>query len=348
VSLFLILTTSTLATLALIVLARSLKLDKLLLDRPGRVNAMHSTPVARSGGIFIGLGVIANLLWQPIPQAPTWQLLSLAAALWAASLLDDIFQLPPWLRLVLHIGAAVACIALWLDTSLANSAPFKNFLPLALPASAILFVLAITWSTNLYNFMDGADGLAGGMAVIGFGAYAIAASQTPTTLAVATEFAQISAIISGAALGFLIFNFPPAKVFMGDAGSIPLGFLAATLGIQGYFSAIWPWWFPLIVFSPFIVDATVTLLKRIAKREKIWLGHRQHAYQRLILSGWSHRKTALTYYALMVACAGSAIFACRFEATLFIISSWVIIYGLLIATTEIYLTRQNKKKSEPL
>ncbi len=309
---------------------------------------MHSIPVARSGGIFIGLGIAANMLWQPLPLTTTWQLLSLAAALWGGSLLDDIFQLPPWLRLTLHIGGAVACIAIWLDTSLVNSASFKNFLPLALPAFATLLVFAITWPTNLYNFMDGADGLAGGMAVIGFGAYAIAASQMPATLAAATEFAQISAIISGAALGFLIFNFPPAKIFMGDAGSIPLGFLAATLGIQGYFSAIWPWWFPLIVFSPFIVDATITLFKRIAKREKIWLGHRQHVYQRLILSGWSHRKTALTYYALMLACAGSAIFACRFEATPFIVSGWVVIYGVLIATTEIYLTRQNKKKSEPL
>ena len=87
--------------------------------------------------------------------------------------------------------------------------------------------------------------------------------------------------------GFLVFNFPPARVFLGDAGSVPLGFLAGALGAQGALSGAWPMWFPVLVFSPFIVDATVTIARRVARGERIWIAHRDHYYQRLVLSGWT-------------------------------------------------------------
>jgi UDP-N-acetylmuramyl pentapeptide phosphotransferase/UDP-N-acetylglucosamine-1-phosphate transferase len=150
--------------------------------------------------------------------------------------------------------------------------------------------------------MDGSDGLAGGMAVIGFGTYGLAA-----WLGGNLELELLAWSIAAAAAGFLIFNFPPAKIFMGDVGSIPLGFLAGALGVAGWLQGLWPLWFPLIVFAPFIVDASVTLLRRALRRERIWQAHREHYYQRLILSGWSHRKTAIWEYALMLACAALAL-----------------------------------------
>jgi len=159
-------------------------------------------------------------------------------------------------------------------------------------------VLGVVWMTNLYNFMDGADGLAGGMTAIGFGALALAA-----WLGNAPELAALCAAIAAAALAFLRFNFPPARIFMGDAGSIPLGFLAAALGILGAQQTIWPWLFPLLVFSPFIVDASVTLARRGLRGEKIWQAHRSHYYQRVVLLGASHRQLAWAAYALMLACA---------------------------------------------
>jgi UDP-GlcNAc:undecaprenyl-phosphate GlcNAc-1-phosphate transferase len=110
--------------------------------------------------------------------------------------------------------------------------------------------------------------------------------------------------VAATALAFLAFNFPPARIFLGDAGSIPLGFLAAAVGILGWrVHALWPWWFPAVVFSPFAVDATVTLARRAARREPVWRAHRDHYYQRLVRMGWSHRRTALAEYALMLACA---------------------------------------------
>ncbi|MBU4499659.1 MAG: UDP-phosphate N-acetylglucosaminyl 1-phosphate transferase, partial [Gammaproteobacteria bacterium] len=157
------------------------------------------------------------------------------------------------------------------------------------------------WMTNLYNFMDGSDGLAGGMVAIGFGALALAA-----WLGGAPSLAMFCASIAAAALAFLRFNFPPARVFMGDAGSIPLGFLAAALGIDGAAHGVWPWLFPLLVFSPFIVDASVTLARRALRGEKIWRAHRSHYYQRVVLLGATHRQLALAAYALMLASAALA------------------------------------------
>jgi UDP-N-acetylmuramyl pentapeptide phosphotransferase/UDP-N-acetylglucosamine-1-phosphate transferase len=155
--------------------------------------------------------------------------------------------------------------------------------------------------TNLYNFMDGSDGLAGGMAVVGFGALALAA-----WLGGAPDLAAFCAAIAAAALAFLRFNFPPAQVFMGDAGSIPLGFVAATVGILGAMQQVWPWLFPLLVFSPFVVDASVTLARRGLRGEKIWRAHRSHYYQRVVTLGATHRQLALAAYALMLVAATQA------------------------------------------
>ena len=119
---------------------------------------------------------------------------------------------------------------------------------------------------------------------------------------------------------------------MGDAGSIPLGFLAAAMGIWGWQQAHWPGWFPLLVFSPFIVDASVTLIKRTLKREKIQTAHREHYYQRLVRIGWGHRNTAVLGYVLMFAAGVSAIWSLRqaeqFPWPLFLI--WAGIYAALM------------------
>jgi UDP-N-acetylmuramyl pentapeptide phosphotransferase/UDP-N-acetylglucosamine-1-phosphate transferase len=161
----------------------------------------------------------------------------------------------------------------------------------------LLAVVAIVWMTNLYNFMDGMDGLAGGMAIFGFGSLAITA-----WLAGNGPVAFVTVSIAAAAGAFLWFNFHPARIFLGDAGSTVFGFLAAGLSLIGWQDGIWSLWFPVLVFSPFIVDATVTLLKRAFQGEPFWQPHRTHFYQRLVLSGWGHRKTVLAEYGLMLVC----------------------------------------------
>jgi UDP-N-acetylmuramyl pentapeptide phosphotransferase/UDP-N-acetylglucosamine-1-phosphate transferase len=204
------------------------------------------------------------------------------------SLADDHRPLPPIVRLVFHVLAAFAVVA-------------GNTLPAAGIVLGVLSVLFVVWMINLYNFMDGANGLAGGMSVFGFAAYACTAA-----LAGHPDLAIWAACVAGASAGFLVFNFDPAKVFMGDVGSVPLGFLAAALGIEGIARGAWPLWFPILVFSPFIADASVTLIKRGWRGEKVYLAHREHYYQRLVRAGWSHRRLALQAYVLMFAVAASA------------------------------------------
>jgi UDP-N-acetylmuramyl pentapeptide phosphotransferase/UDP-N-acetylglucosamine-1-phosphate transferase len=258
----------------------------LALDRPNE-RSLHATPVPRTGGLAIMAGVAGSL---GFISGNAQALLLVALALAAVSFGDDLFSLPPLLRLAAHLAAAT--------TALLVISPGPG------PAMFVLLLLGIGWFSNLYNFMDGSDGLAGGMTVIGFGvhAYAAACGNAP---ALAIAYATVAA----AALAFLLFNFHPAKVFMGDAGSVPLGFLAGALGVAGLQEGLWPVWFPVLVFSPFVADATFTLGKRLFRREKVWQAHRDHYYQRLARMGFGHRGTALAEYALMLACAAAALAA---------------------------------------
>ena len=149
-----------------------------------------------------------------------------------------------------------------------------------------LTLLYIVWMINLYNFMDGMDGFAGGMAVFGFGALAVLG-----LIGDALTFAISGLVIAAAAGGFLTRNFPPARIFLGDVGSSVLGLLAAAMTLWGAGLGLFPLWVGLLVFSPFIVDATWTLLRRIVNAEPFWRAHRSHHYQRLVLAGWGHRRT---------------------------------------------------------
>ena len=253
------------------------------LDEPNE-RSLHRVPVPRTGGIAIFIGILAAAMW--LRASPG--LLGPAVALAMASYFDDRHALPATVRLVLHLAAAGAF--LWLAAGPAHT------------ATLVVLLFAIAWITNLYNFMDGADGLSGGMAVIGFGTYGLAA-----WLGGNHELGLLAWSIVAAAAGFLMFNFPPAKIFMGDVGSIPLGFLAGAFGVAGWQQGLWPLWFPLVVFAAFIVDATTTLARRLLRGERVWVAHRQHYYQRLILSGWSHRRTALSEYGLMITCSIAAL-----------------------------------------
>ena len=163
--------------------------------------------------------------------------------------------------------------------------------------AAPVSLLFLLWMTNLYNFMDGMDGFAGGMTTLGFGflAYFGWRAEHPFMLLTAT-------LVSMSALGFLVHNFPPARIFMGDVGSIPLGFTGGALMLVGLRDGLFDFWVPMMIFSPFILDATVTVLRRAWQRQKIWEAHRDHYYQRLVLLGWGHRKTVLVEYGLMALC----------------------------------------------
>jgi UDP-N-acetylmuramyl pentapeptide phosphotransferase/UDP-N-acetylglucosamine-1-phosphate transferase len=269
-------------------LAQRLLLDshfgKVTLDFPNH-RSLHETPTPRTGGLAIAAGI--GIIWFWLPSSPWLTCLGLGAlALAVVSTIDDLRGLSATLRLTAHFAVCAAFLAsLELDWTW-----------------VMLLAVPMVWMVNLYNFMDGLDGLAAGMTVLGFGAYALLAA-----LHGGAALAVVSLCICAAALGFLPFNFAPARAFLGDAGSIPLGFLAAAVGVIGWRNGLWQPWIPLVVFSPFVVDATVTLARRALRGVKLTEAHREHYYQRLAQSGFGHRNTALLEYALMLLAAVVAV-----------------------------------------
>lgn len=280
---------SALVTL-LLALILTLNKDGTLQDIPNE-RSLHTEPVPRIGGIALMAGILSG--WVLLFEFWAWWIVLPTLGLFVLSLVDDVRNLTARTRLLGHFIAAIIVLSgagvglLWL-----------------LPV-----LLFIVWMTNLYNFMDGSDGMAGGMALFGFSFYGIAALMNGNE-----AFAMMNFSIGAAALGFLYHNFHPARVFMGDAGSIPLGFLAAAFGVWGWQLGYWPFWFPLLVFSPFVADATFTLITRARRRESLAQAHRSHYYQRLVQMGWGHRNTALAEYVVMLLAGVTALWGIGLDA----------------------------------
>ena len=298
------------ALLTFVLLAVLLRYRSFALDRPNE-RSLHTRPVPRVGGLAVicATAISWTLVLEAIPKV-IWMP---AAALFLLSLADDLVDLPVLARLFAHMLAALL-VGIGL------------ILPHAGLAAALVVSLAIAWMINLYNFMDGSDGLAGGMTSFGFLGYGVAAW---TGGAYEMAFACMS--VSAASAAFLWFNFHPARVFLGDSGSVTLGFLAAALGAHGWLQGLWPLWFPALVFSPFLVDASVTLARRTLRREKIWQAHREHYYQRLVRAGWGHRRTALAEYVLMAGCMLTALAGIQAPRIVqgMVLAAWALCYLVL-------------------
>lgn len=269
------------------------------LDQPNH-RSLHERPTPHGGGLGIVLALLVVGAWLGVSTL----LLAVVLGLALLSLADDLRHLPFWLRLAGHLFAAAALCHL-------IALPVWWWPPA---------MLAVGWMTNLYNFMDGADGLAGSQGVAGFSAYAAGFA-----LAGDAVLAAWCAAAAAACAGFLCFNWPPAKIFMGDVGSIPLGFLAGGMGMMGAWQGAWPWWFPLMAFAPFVLDASATLMRRALAGKRVWEAHREHTYQRMVQKGYGHRGMTLRWTALMAAGALLAVALLALPAW----AQWVAVLGWL-------------------
>jgi UDP-N-acetylmuramyl pentapeptide phosphotransferase/UDP-N-acetylglucosamine-1-phosphate transferase len=291
---------------------------RLALDQPN-ARSLHVRPTPRCGGLAMVPVIFFVLIAVESGHVAIWAGLLLVSVV---SWVDDRRGLSAASRLGAHCAAVVlGVIAL---------AP-----ALAVPTLVVCALLWI-WGVNLYNFMDGADLMAGSMAVVGFAAYALALAPVDADLAV------VACAISGAGLGFLLFNIPPARMFLGDVGSIPLGYLAGALGFVGWTDGAWPGWFPLVVFSPFVADASITLVRRALRGERVWQAHREHFYQKLIQSGASHARASGAWAVAMVAAAGLALWLrTQPDLTQWLgIGAWFVILCLFAAIIERHWRRQ--------
>lgn len=312
-------------------LTQQLSHPQTLLSLVAKPNArsLHNRPTPVSGGIAILAALTLSLLVACYLYMPVQPLLGLGLGgllIAVVSFLDDWRQVPALYRLVIHFLAA--WLLLWQGQLGLNEFTLPGFVwMLPEELQMIISLLFVVWMINLYNFMDGMDGFAGGMTLFGFGTLAIFGALGGQFI-----FMLVNLLIVSAVAGFLVFNFPPARIFMGDVGASTLGFLAAALSLWGQQLNLVPLWVALLLFSPFIVDATVTLLRRLFQGEKIWLAHKSHYYQRLVQLGWGHRRTVLWEYVLMAACSGSALLAPQLPlwGQWGLLILWVMIYGILI------------------
>jgi UDP-GlcNAc:undecaprenyl-phosphate/decaprenyl-phosphate GlcNAc-1-phosphate transferase len=289
--------------------------------------SLHAIPVPRAGGYAVWCGFLpAAFLFPPVYPGgvPGW--LTAFVAIATVSAIDDVREIRVVPRLVVH-GASAAWAAAWIVAS-------SHLEATAAIVATLAVALAIAWSANLYNFMDGTDGLAASMGAIGFAAYG-AASLTAHDGASAASAPAFFAL-AAALLPFLAVNRPRATMFLGDVGAVPLGFLAAAFGATGVAGAAWGPWFPPLVFLPFVADATVTLARRARAGERLWEGHRGHFYQRLHQLGAGHAGTLAAYVAVMAGTAATAL-GCHVLAPAagwWALAAWMVVLLMLFATID--------------
>jgi len=262
-------------TLALIPLLRRAA----VLDRPNE-RSSHATPTPRGGGIAVTAAILsAWFAFIPIGVVPARFVAALLAAALLAGLswLDGLRDLPAVMRLLAQFAAVVTGILV-----LAPAAPVLPDWPMGIALGVAVAVLWV-WFVNLFNFMDGIDGIAGteaaaiGIGLLLFGGFGEGQGWAGAPLAAAT---------AAAALGFLVWNWAPARIFLGDVGSVPLGYLLGFLllwaAARGY------WRIALILPLYFLADATITLFRRLVRGERVWRPHRSHFYQRAVQRGLGH------------------------------------------------------------
>lgn len=274
-----------------------------ILDHPNP-RSSHATATPRGGGLAVVPVILAAWLAVAVATGTLWETMPMIAGafvLAAVSWADDVRDLPAGLRFGVQ-GLAVAGV---LAVSPADGLYFDGSLPPPLDAAAAGLIWL--WFINAFNFMDGIDGIAGTeTAAIGIGVAVVAATATmmgqQATGADAMATLLFGATIAAAAFGFLPWNWQPARLFLGDVGSVPLGFLLGwlllRLASEGQGAAA------LILPLYYLADSTLTLIRRTIRGEKPWQAHREHFYQRAVVRGLSHatvvRAVAIANLALII------------------------------------------------
>lgn len=272
----------------------------------------HAAPTPRGGGLSVVISVLTGVAiggamgWIRPPL--TAALIIGGAAIAIVSWLDDIYRLSIGTRLIVHTLAsagALACLGGVSHVSVGDTIH-------RLGVVGNVFVIAgMVWVTNLYNFMDGADGFAALEAVmVSIGAAIIMPIHTP-------EARYLALLLAAAALGFFYWNRPPASVFMGDVGSCFIGFYFGVLAIDAKTSSAMPMTVWVIMLGFFVTDATLTLVRRMVSGKRWTEGHRTHAYQRLLKSGWSDRQILIPLVVINLGLMGVAWTVSRIPSSTF-------------------------------
>ncbi len=275
-----------------------------VLDVPND-RSSHVRPTPRGGGISIVLvgiaAVFAAIAFGYVPRThASWAAIG-AVIVAAVSSLDDVVTLSAKVRLAAHVSVAMLAVAGLGPIESIDAGPLG-----IVPLGVVAWPFTVVWivgMTNAFNFMDGIDGIAGitGVAALGVIAAALLISGEQFC-------ALVAAALAAASAGFLVWNWQPARIFMGDVGSAFLGYVIAVLPLTAAGEArAWSFSVTACVMWPFLFDTSFTMIRRIAKRENIFEAHRSHLYQRLVIAGWPHCVVTLLYGALSAAAGGAAL-----------------------------------------
>lgn len=307
-------------------IVRRIAIHKSIIDHPND-RSSHSVPTPRGGGLAIAIAWFAGLIYfyitQRIEEYLFFALLS-GLPLTLIGFADDIFNLKPGIRFLVQFICAAS--ALWFLGGLQNfqfSIFNSQFSFLLTP----LAFIAIIWSINLFNFLDGIDGyISTEVIFIGISLFILTRNLLGILLVVSIG-------------GFLIWNWPKAKIFMGDVGSTLLGFIVAVFAVYYQNTQQISIVVMLILTAVFWFDATITLFRRILNKEKLSEAHRKHAFQRIVQAGWSHQKTTLWSLGINIVGLGFA-----FLATKYVVIQEIL---LIIYTGLLYLILRYIDKQKP-
>jgi Fuc2NAc and GlcNAc transferase len=254
-----------------------------LLDVPN-ARSSHQVPTPRGAGAVIVLVVAAAMGWASDAGLFHGAAVALAALIVAVvSAVDDVRPLPSWLRLLVHLTCAVASV-------IAIARGGTGTWTLLAIALGVVWMVGLT---NAYNFMDGIDGISGVQAIVA------GVTITVASLHVGLAGLAVAGVaIASSSAGFLLHNWPPARVFMGDVGSAFLGFSFAAIALEIGTVSLAAGIAVMLSLWPFVFDTAVTLLRRIVRRENIFASHRSHLYQRLVIAGCTHARVTLLYAAM--------------------------------------------------
>lgn len=270
-------------------LVRLYALRQSILDIPNE-RSSHCVPTPRGGGIAIVLTFISCVVWlgasKQIDIHLVWALVGGGLAIALIGYCDDIFTIKARWRFLMHFLVALWTI-FWLGNANIFDVNTKNFY--IQNCLTLITLIGIIWCINFYNFMDGIDGLASGE-----GLFVAIASGIALTMTGENHLSHIMWLLAAAIAGFAVWNWPPAKIFMGDVGSGFLGFVFAALGLYSInhkILSITFWW---IILAVFLCDATFTLIYRIYQGKKWYSAHREHAYQHATIYGATHKKVSVS------------------------------------------------------
>ena len=280
-----------------------------VVDEPGERRRLHVAPIPRAGGIALFLGIFVPALAFLALDGPYRGILLGAAIAVTVGVADDFRGLPWWGKLGGQLLAAGVAIGFGVTID-RFTFPFVTDPYLELPGwiggpATLVWIVAMM---NMVNFLDGLDGLAAGICGIAGGTFAVIALSLGKPQA-----AILAAIVAGACFGFLRHNFYPARVFMGDSGAMLLGFVLATLAIEGLLktAATVALFFPLFVLAIPIVDTTFVVARRLKYREKVYVADQAHLHHRFLRRGFSQRRAVVTMYVWCGTLAAAAL-ATRF------------------------------------